>query len=221
LIRFGDALKPRGEAAAARPYLEEGVALARGVGDKILLSEGLRELGSLYYADGNVTEAASLTAEALANARAIGSMFHEFLALFQLVFIACLQSDPAKAKGHSGELWALGKETGTPLAAGFALVSFGLAACFGGEPGKGVRLLAVAVMMFRQHGWDVMSAEGDPTTKVYQQALEKARAQLGPAGFQAVWTEGQHLTMEQALALMTEFANADEAIAETLGEEGA
>ncbi len=47
LIRFGDALKPRGDAAAAHRYLEEGVAVARSTGDKILLSEGLREFGSL------------------------------------------------------------------------------------------------------------------------------------------------------------------------------
>jgi predicted ATPase/class 3 adenylate cyclase len=220
LIRFGDALKPRGEAAAARPYLEEGVALARGLGDKILLSEGLRELGSLYYAEGNLAEAASLTVEALANARAIGSMFHEFLGLFQLVIIACLQSDSAKAKGHSVELWALVKEMGAPLAAGFALLSFGLAACFGGEPGKGARLLAVAGMMFRQQGWDVMSAEGEPVMKVHQQALETARALLGAAAFETAWDEGQHLTPEQALALATEDGSLDEAIAEALGEGG-
>jgi tetratricopeptide (TPR) repeat protein len=216
LIRFGDALKPRGEAAAARPFLEEGVALARSIGDRLLLSEGLRELGSLDFAEGNLTAAASLTAEALAAGRATGSMYPLFLALFQLAIIACLQSDPAKAKGHSGELWALGKETGSPLAAGYALFCFGLAACFGGEPGKGARLLATVQIWLRQQGMDVLSAEADPITKVYQQALEKARAQLGPAAFQAAWAEGQHLTPEQALALATEDDSVDARLPETM-----
>jgi predicted ATPase/class 3 adenylate cyclase len=214
LIRFGDALKPRGEAAAARPFLEEGVALARRIGDKLLLSEGLRELGSLYFAVGDLSAAASLTAEALANGRAIGSMSHEFLGLFQLVIIACLQSDPAKAQEHSVELWALGKETGAPFAAAFALFSFGLAACFGGEPGKGARLLAAAEKVLYQVGIDVLSAEADPITKVYQQALEKARARLGAAAFDLAWVEGQHLTPEQALALATEGESTAEASAE-------
>jgi predicted ATPase/class 3 adenylate cyclase len=214
LIRIGDALKPRGEAVAARPFLEEGVALARTIGDKLLLSEGLRELGSLYFAVGDLTAAASLTAEALANGRAIGSMSHEFLGLYQLVIIACLQSDPAKAHGHSVELWALGKETGAPFAAAFVLFSFGLAACFGGEPGKGVRLLAVAEKVLRQVGIDVLSAEADPTTKVYQQAMEKARARLGTAAFDLAWVEGQHLTPEQALALATEGESTADATAE-------
>jgi predicted ATPase/DNA-binding SARP family transcriptional activator len=103
LIRFGGALKPRGEAAAAHPFLEEGVALARRMGDKIVLSEGLRELGALYYAEGNLTAAASLSVEALAHGRATGGLPEIFLALFQLVVIACLQSDPAQAKRYSEE----------------------------------------------------------------------------------------------------------------------
>jgi predicted ATPase/class 3 adenylate cyclase len=220
LIRFGDALKQRGEAAAARPHLEEGVALARGVGDKTLLSEGLRELGSLYCLEGNLTEAACLTAEALANARAIGSMIYEFLGLYQLVIIACLQSDPAKAKGHSVELWARVKEMGAPLATGLAQLSFGLTACLYGEPGKGARLLAAAEMVLRQQGIDLPSGEGDPGGKAYQQALGRVQAQLGPAAFQAAWAAGQQLTPEQALALATEDASVDEAIAKAPGEDG-
>jgi len=202
LIRMGDTLKPQGNAAAARPFLEEGVALARLIGDKSVLSEGLRELGSLYYVEGDLTAAESLTEEALANGREIGSLLSIFLALFQMVIIACLQNDAAKAKGYCLELWARGKETGSPFAAAFALLTFGLAASFGGEPGKGVRLLAITDMMLRQYGMKL--SEGEPTMMVLRQALEKARAQLGPAAFEAAWAEGQQMTMEQALALALE-----------------
>jgi tetratricopeptide (TPR) repeat protein len=215
LIRFGDALKPQGEAARARPYLEEGVALARHVGDRILLSEGLRELGSLYYVEGNLTAAASLTAEALAHGRATGSLPHIFLALYQLVIIACLQSDPAQAKRYSAELWALGKDTGTLFAAAFALFSFGLADCFGEEPGRGARLLAATDLIFRQSGLDVMSAEGEPSIKVYKQALGRARTQLGPSAFETAWAEGRQLTVEQAMALATEDDSQDAPVPET------
>jgi predicted ATPase/DNA-binding XRE family transcriptional regulator len=209
LVRMGDALKPRGEAARAIPFLEEGVTVARRVGDKIVLSEGLRELGSLYYTEGNLTEAASLTKEALANARVIGALLSIFLALFQLVIISCLQNDPAKAKGYCLELWALGKDTGSPFAAVFALLSFGLAAGFGGEPGMGVRLLAAIETLARQFGMNLGSAEGDPIFRVYKQALEKAQAQLGAVAFQAAWVEGQQLTLEQAIALATENESED------------
>jgi hypothetical protein len=202
LIRFGDALKPQGKAAAARPFLEEGVALARHIGDKAVLSEGLRELGSLYYVEGNLTTAASLTEEALANARAIGSLLTVFLALTQLVIISCLQNDPAKAKGYCLELWVIGKDTGSPFAAMFALLTFGLAASIGGALRRGIRLLAATQALLTRLG--VNPGEGDPTTIVMSQVLEKAQAQLGPEAFQAAWAEGQKMTLEQALALATQ-----------------
>jgi predicted ATPase/DNA-binding SARP family transcriptional activator len=203
LIRLGDELKAT-DAVAARRFLDEGVAIARRVGDKSVLSEGLRELGPLYFAEGNLTAAASVTEEALAEARAIGSIVQVFLPLLQLVLISCLQNDPSRAKGYCLELWALARETGAPLAAVFALLALGLVAIFGGEPGRGVRLLAAFEALLRQHGAKFLtSAEGDPFVLVYKQALDKAQAQLGPTAFEAAWAEGQQMTMEQALALAT------------------
>src|SRR5262249_32664298 len=105
LIRYGDHLKGA-DAAAARRMLEEGVTLARRIGDKIVLSEGLRELGGVYLAAGDLTAAATLAEEALAEAHAIGNSSQLFFALLQLVIIACLQNDPAKAKGYCLDLWA-------------------------------------------------------------------------------------------------------------------
>jgi predicted ATPase/class 3 adenylate cyclase len=199
LIRMGDVLKPMGKAAAARPFLEEGVALARTVGDKAVLSEGLRELGSLYYADGELTAAARVTREALAEARAIWSIFQVILALLQLVAISCLQDDPAQAKTYCHELWALARDLGALFAAGFGLMAFGLADCFGGEPQRGVRLIAALEALFTQYG--IKPGEGDALTKVVRQGLEKARAQLGPAAFEVALHEGRALTPEQAVAL--------------------
>jgi predicted ATPase/class 3 adenylate cyclase len=203
LIRFGDELQ-RTDVTAARRFLEEGVAVARNAGDKAVLSEGLRELGSVYYLQGNLTAAASLTEEALAEARAIGSIGQVVLALLQLVVFSCLQNDPAKAKGCSLELWALGKETGSPFAAGLALIAFGFVESFVGEPGRGVRLLAATDMLLRQHGPKLIGGEDNPFAMLFKQALEKARVQLGPAAFEAAQQEGRAMTMEQALALATE-----------------
>jgi predicted ATPase/DNA-binding XRE family transcriptional regulator len=202
LIRMGDALKPKGQAAAARPFLEEGVALARRIGDKSVLSEGLRELGSVYYVEGDLTAAESLTQEALANGRAIGSFVSIFLALFQLVVISCLQNDPVKAKRYCLEGWALGKDTGSPFVTMFALITFGLAASVGGEAGRGVRLLAASEVFLARMG--VNPGEGEAVMKAVRQVLQKAQAQLGPAGFEAAWAEGKQMTLEQAISLATE-----------------
>jgi predicted ATPase/transcriptional regulator with XRE-family HTH domain len=208
LVRFGDELQ-RTDLAAARRFLEEGVAVARRVGDKNVLSDGLRELGSVYSAEGGLTVAVRVTEEALAEARAIGSLAYVFLALLQLVMISCLQNDPAKAKSYCLELWALGKETGSPFTAVFALMAFGLAASFGGEPARGVRLLVATEMLLRQRGMKLTGGEGGPFVMVYNQALEKAQAQLGPEAFESAWAEGQQMTMEQAIAFATEDKSED------------
>src|SRR5262249_24607326 len=126
------------------------------------------------------------------------------LALSELVGISCLQNDPAKAKRYCLELWDLSKEMASPFASVFALIAFGLAACFGGEPGKGARLLAATDMLFRQGGMMLTSFEGSPIIKVYKQALERAQMQLDPATFETDWAEGQQMTLKEGLALATE-----------------
>jgi predicted ATPase/DNA-binding SARP family transcriptional activator len=213
LIRLGDHLKGT-DLAAARRALEEGVAVARSVGDRSVLSEGLRELGELYAVEGNVTAAAAVGEEALAEARAIGGTMYIFLALLELALYSCLQNDPAKAKRYCFEAWALGRETGSQMAAGFVLIGFGMAACFGGQLGRGVRLLAVCEAFIRQRGMN-FNVEKDPFYRVIQQALDKGRAQLGAAAFDAAWAEGQQLTLEQAIALATEDERADASPPET------
>jgi predicted ATPase/class 3 adenylate cyclase len=203
LTRFGDALRPIGRTAEARPRLEEGVALARRLGDRILLSEGQRELGLITFAEGDLVTAASLTAEALANGRALGSIPHIFLALFQSISIACLQGDVAKARAFCREVIAL-ELASSLFGNAFLLSALGLVACFDKDPNVGVRLLAAGVTLFRQVGFDVSSDAGEPSLRVFQFALDIAQARLGPAGFQAAWAEGQQLLPDQAAALAME-----------------
>ena len=81
-------------------------------------------------------------------------------------------------------------------------VGCSIAAIFGGEPGRGVRLLAAFETGLGQHGMKL--PDRDPSIMVLRQALVRARVQLGPATYEAAWAEGQRMTMEQALALATE-----------------
>src|SRR5258708_1007829 len=82
--------------AAPRAIREEGVAVARQVGDKSVLSQGLEGLAPLYWLEGNLTAAEAVAAEALLAARAIGSVTQIFLSLLMLVGTACLQHALAK-----------------------------------------------------------------------------------------------------------------------------
>jgi predicted ATPase len=197
LVRLPDALMQT-DVAASHRIREEGVAVARSVGDKSLLSQGLTGLAITYLMKGNLTAAASVNEEALAEARAIGSVTQVFFSFLTLTIITCLQGDPAKAKGYCFEVLALAREKGVALANPLVLFPFALVASFGGQPQRGVRLLAAVEVLFGQLG-----AYG-PLLIVQKRVLERVRSQLDPAAFEAALQEGRALTPEQALALATE-----------------
>jgi hypothetical protein len=186
---------------AALPIREEGVALARRVGDKSVLCQALSGLAGMYLMKGNLTAAASFAEEAQAEARAIGAVSHIFLSFLILVIIRCLQGDLARARGYCYEVLARARETGL-LGNPLVLFPLALVASFGGQPGRGVRLLAAVEALARRIGIRLFTM--GPFQMVYDQALEMVRAQLDPAAFETALREGRGLTLEQALALATE-----------------
>jgi predicted ATPase/DNA-binding SARP family transcriptional activator len=202
LIRLAG-LFQRTDVAGAHRLLEEGVPLARAVGDKQLLSLGLIALTSTYLMEGNLAAAAPIAEEALAEAHATGGSLYLLLALPQLVFITCLQGDPAKARGYCFQLAALGRERGDQTAVMFAVIAFGLVASISGQPQRAVRLLAAFEAFHRERGVN-LNLYGGVLLLAFNRFLEIAQAQLDPAIFAAAWTEGQHMTLQQAFALATE-----------------
>jgi len=185
---------------------EESMAVARGVGDKNLLSPVLTGLAPFYWLEGNLTAAVSAAEEGLAEARAIGSVKNVFNSLLIFIFVSCLQGDLAKARGHCFEMLAYSRETGTSHTLLMGLIGFGVVACFGGETEHGVRLIATGETLLRQHGLDLsnMPGGGGPGLMIIGQSLEKAREQLGPADFESARADGEKMTLEQALAFATE-----------------
>ncbi len=210
LVRLGGGVAMT-DPAAARPIREEGVAVARQVGDKSVLSQGLEGLAPLYWLEGNLTAAEAVAAEALLAARAIGSVTQIFLSLLMLVGTACLQHALAKAKAYCDQAADYARETGAVQWNFLVLVGLGLVACFGGQPEQGVRVIVAGETLLRQRGIDFTKTpgRGGPGFGIFAQALERARARLGAAAFEMALAEGQHLTLEQALALAAEIEVVD------------
>ena len=63
----------QGELAAAKPLLDEGLALAREVGDPLVLSDTLVERGMLAYKEGDLRQADALLEEAETIVRGLGA----------------------------------------------------------------------------------------------------------------------------------------------------
>jgi predicted ATPase/class 3 adenylate cyclase len=206
LVRLGSFM-PLTEPASARAIREEAVAVSRSVGDRFVLSQGLFGLAVDHLLEGNIAAAEPAAAEALEAARAIGSVQHVFLSLIVLVSIACEQGDLIKARDYGRQVLASARALGSPMWLMLVLFSFGLIASFGDQHLRGVRLLAAAETLLRNRGIDIRT-EGMRDVMVMKEgvddALTRARAQFDAAAVEAAWAEGRQLTVEQALALVTE-----------------
>jgi MalT-like TPR region len=192
--------------------------VARSVGDRSVLSQGLFGLATDNVLEGNLTAAVPAAEEALAEARAIGSVMNMILSLLVLVTVSCSQGDLTNANRYGFQALALARETGAPQWLFLVLFAFGLVAGFGDQPLRGVRLLVASDTLLRQRGINI-SVKGMRDLMVIKQAvdaaLETARAQLDPATFEALWTAGQQMTLEQAMALATEDESKDASPPET------
>jgi len=188
----------------ARQILEEGVAVARSVGDRSILSQGLIQLAFLYLWEGNLATAESGATGALTAARAISDFIHEMLSLVTLVTTSCFQGDLAKAKRYCFEMLDIVQGTGSTQWLTLVLVGFGFTSIFNEQSGRGVRVLAAGLAILRQGGINLVEGGSGPFFIVFKQVLDKAQAQLGPEAFQTAWAEGEQLALEQAIALATE-----------------
>jgi predicted ATPase/class 3 adenylate cyclase len=199
LIRLSGALGPTDMAGAHRAR-EEAVAIARSVGDKSLLSQGLEGLAFLYALEGNLAAAGPLAAEALSEARAIGAVTQIFLSLLVLAIIASLQGDQGAARGHCLELFALARQSGSTNVQLVGLLASGVVACSGPDPALGVRLLT-AIGKFGTERGVTTGAGGGVFSVLVGPAMEIARGRLDPVTFEAALEEGRTLTLEQAVEL--------------------
>jgi predicted ATPase len=199
LIRLSGALGPTDMAGAHRAR-EEGVVIARSVGDKSMLSQGLEGLAFLYALEGNLAAAGPLAAEALSEARAIGAVTQIFLSLLVLAIIASLQGDQAAARGRCLELFALARQSGSTNVQLVGLLASGVVACSGPDPALGVRLLT-AIDRFGAERGVTTGGVGGIFAVLVGPAMEIARGRLDPVTFEAALEEGRTLTLEQAVEL--------------------
>jgi predicted ATPase/class 3 adenylate cyclase len=202
LVRLGSFM-PLSDLTASRALREEAVALARSVGDRSVLSQGLFGLAIDHTLEGNLAAAAPAAEEALAEARAIGSVMHVFLASMTVTAASCLLGDMEKASDSYSQTLALALELGSPQWLALVLLGGGVVACFGGEPPRGVRLLAAAEKLLRKRGIE-MNVKGMRDLMLMRLLVDvgfaTARTHLDAPAFEAALVEGQQLTVEQAIA---------------------
>jgi len=184
----------RGDLAQAKALAEESMALFKAVGDKRLLAYAFNLRGRILlfeeYAD---SKAKVLLEEGLVIFKTLGDRSGTVEALFALAEVAAFQGEYEAARRYYEESWHLlrtfeAKELWAACLEGFGEVLVKLDATQ-----LAVQLWGTAATVRAT----IMAPVPPIYRSAYVQAVSLAREQLGEATFQAAWTEGHSLPLEQ------------------------
>jgi non-specific serine/threonine protein kinase len=185
-----------GDYERATALCEESLALSRELGDHRGIASWLANLATVTLARGDATRASELCVESLAIRRALGYKGGCAHTLAIMGRIALGQGASERASICYSESLTLRQETGERE--GIAATLEGLAAVAGmqGQPVSAARLCGSAESLRT-----LLSAPLTPIDRTYYlQTLDAVRAQLDEPTFVKAWTEGQGLTLEEAIA---------------------
>ncbi|HEV8624131.1 MAG TPA: LuxR C-terminal-related transcriptional regulator [Acidimicrobiia bacterium] len=193
---WGCVLAARGQWDEAERVLAEAVARAQQIGDGLQYAFCQEWLAGLLRQRGDRERARAVAETLCAHARQQQNRAFEAAALRELSHLARLDGELDTADDLAHRALALTAEAGVlPEVTRHLLNVAGVAAAEESAE-EAVRLFAAAQALSQELGcqpplWDQVARDTD---------LERLRESLEPEAFEAAWTEGQALTVSEALA---------------------
>lgn len=190
----GVGARDHGDFAAARSLYDESLGHFRAIGAKPGIALVVNSLGDLARLQGQYAAAASYYEESLQLAIEMGSKHHQAIILHNLGHVSQRLRDRNEAKRCFRESLLLFRELAD--IPGTAEDVAGLAgAAVDEQPERATRLFAAAVWAVEAIGIR-LSSNNQPE---YDRTLKAARERLGDDGFNAAWSRGRAITLEQAV----------------------
>jgi non-specific serine/threonine protein kinase len=143
LVRAGGFALLEGDHEAARPWIEESLAVCRAVGDRKGVARSLGALATIAIYRDDLEEAELRARESLEAYRALGQHQGTFIALQNLGHVARHRGDLAAARAHLDEALATAERTGDGRGQAISLIDLAYVDLQSGDPaGAGIRLFA-------------------------------------------------------------------------------
>jgi len=197
LSALGNMARMEGGYATARSYLEEAVAIRRGLGppERAHLGSALCLLGMVAFAEGG-GEAVSLLEEGLAIGREYGDVLTVSSALNGLIEAAMAKGDYEAARSRLAESLHIRQEMRDQWTVAWDLELGATLAAIKEQPERAIRLASAAAA--------VRAASGTPLPVVeetrLQARLAPAYRALSESAAATAWAEGQAMSLDQAIA---------------------
>jgi ATP/maltotriose-dependent transcriptional regulator MalT len=184
------------DVAQAHALLDESFALARKVGDKVVMAFCLNLWGMLALSEGDTARAASQIEQALALFQEIQLQRGMALSLFALAQVAMVEGDYARSQVLYEQGLRMARKGG------------GKRTLPAGLEGLAAAVAAQGNLVWATHLWGAAEALREalrtPLPPIeqasYRRAVTAARTGLGEHAFSTAWAEGRSLSPEQALA---------------------
>lgn len=202
LVNMGFAAMSRGDYPSARAFLLECVSLRRELNDKFGIALALGNLGEVAIAQQDYASAQSLLEESLSLRREIGDERGIAFCLIRFANLERARCNYTQARSLYREGFILYRKIGDQRAIASALQEIAELYAAMGQIVPAVRLWSAAEMLLQS-----LRAPIPPNYRLrYEQALARARGELGEETFQQAWAEGKAMNFEQAIAYALDYA---------------
>ncbi len=186
-----------GDWDASLAYHREALELAQNIGDRRTMSSCLLQLSNLARDQGDEVQAEAHSTAALVLDREIGNKFGIALNLDLLGCLAIGRGDFAVARACISEAMEINRETCVPALIGHCLGSYARLALAHSEPVRAARLASksASIRTAIVSGWFRAAEE-----QRWEEFVARIRAALDQNAFAAAWSEGEALSMDEAIA---------------------
>jgi tetratricopeptide (TPR) repeat protein len=195
-MNLGIAVRYQGDFTYAKMLLEESLAINRQREHRGGIAGSLINLGVVLTYQGDSTQAIRLHEESLALFRELGDKRGCIVALTFLARTAVDLGDYSRIQVLCAECLDLSRELGDRESVAECLELLGIVRDAQGQPLRAVRLWSAADAIR-----NIINVPLDPNERVWlERRVGSVRARLPQADWEAAWTDGQAMTLEQAVA---------------------
>ncbi len=189
------------DVAKARVLAEEGLALARGLGDKMTEYDVLYLLSSIAFQQGNTALARSLIEECRQSWKELGDTAAMSNMVWNLARVEAREGDLAAARAHFEEYLTFvnnGNIGYNPWDIAICMEGLASVVATQGETILAVTLWGAAATLREGCGITLTPLERAD----YEPAVAAVRTRLGEQAFEEAWAKGRTMTLKQVLAAL-------------------
>jgi predicted ATPase/transcriptional regulator with XRE-family HTH domain/Tfp pilus assembly protein PilF len=178
----------------AKRLLENCLAIKRELGDEGGVATALHNLGDVAMHTGAYDRAEVLFEESLALSRRQSARDRIAHSLHGLAIVEVRRDQLVRAAGHARESLELFEAIASKLGVALCLEAWAELAQHSDEWERSTQLLSAAAAWRSQNGAPIAPNDRADTRRL----VDRAREVLGESAFDATWTTGQRLTLQQA-----------------------